>query len=390
MTGFVPPNYAPRITVRDVNEDNTGQLATFSEADFVPRWNGVGSWRVKLAANTPGAELFVPGCGISAVMPDGFLFTGQMTDYRKTKNNENPGGTVEASGVEDNALLGFRVVYPTPTVAVNLQTATATYNATGPAQTVMHNLVALNIGPAAPLSFRRITNLRQEQDQGLGPTSPVSLRFDNLLEVHQRVMSPAGLGFTIKAEPGGYVYQVHQARDLSLDVIFAEEKGNLSGYEYTLKSPGLTRGIVAGQGEGTARNISMYNDPTIPSLETTWGWVIEQFLDRRDTNVTAELQQAATEAFAQQNNQYSLTIETLDTPDIQFGRDYMMGDKVSVRIDGVTYTDTITQVLYEFRPDSYRQLPSIGNAEAVGGRALDIYRVVRLIASRVGLLEKRF
>ena len=36
------------------------------------------------------------------------------------------------------------------------------------------------------------------------------------------------------------------------------------------------------------------------------------------------------------------------------------------------------------------RLPSIGNAEAVGGRALDIYRVVRLIASRVGLLEKRF
>jgi hypothetical protein len=391
MTGFAPELFSPRVSVRDVAENALGQLETFTEADFVTKWNGVGSWRIKAASNVPGVEHITAGCGISAVMPDGYRFTGQVTDLVKSRNRDERGaGTLEVSGVEDNAILGFRLAFPTPSQPANLQTASATYNATGIAETVMRALVAANMGPSAGQSARRITNLRLEADQGRGSTIALSLRFDNLLEVHQRTLSPIGLGFSIKAEPGGYVYSISQARDLSLDVVYSEEKGNLDGWQYALKSPGLTKAIVAGQGEGTARNILEVNDPTIPSLETTWGFRIEQFVDRRDTNVTLELQQAAADSFGQQNNQFALTIDPVDTDDVKFGRDVFLGDIVSAKVDGTLYSDTITQVAYQFRPGSYRPVPTIGNADAVGGRALDLYRVVRLIASRIGLLEKRF
>jgi Siphovirus ReqiPepy6 Gp37-like protein len=388
MTLFAPEIFAPRLTVRDVNENAIGQLTTFSEADFIPKWNGVGTWRIKAAFDVPGAELFRAGCSITGVMPDGYLFSGQMTDLAKTKDSDNlGGGTVEVSGVHDNAILGFRMAYPDPSVGASSQTATATYNATGPLETVLRTIVALNMGPSAPVVTRRITNLALDTDQGRGPTSPVSLRFDNLLELHQRMMSPAGMGFSIVAAPGGYFYSISQTRDLSDFIRFSQGRGTLGGWSYSLKSPVLTQAAVAGQGEGTARNIRTFNDPTHPELD--WGWFIEQFIDRRDTNDTLEMTQAATEAFAQ-NNQFAVSILPIDTDDMKFGRDYQLGDIVAAEVDGTWYTDTITQIAYQFRPNSYRAVPTIGAADAVGGRALDIYRVVRLIASRVGLLEKRF
>jgi len=377
-----------RITVRDITEAYTGQLRAFSEANFVQRWNGVGSWNIKCPATALGAELFKPGCSISVVLPDGQTFSGQMTSFVKTKDPDNRGGTIEVSGVSDTAILGFRVVYPVPSQPVTLQTASATWNASGPAETVARNLVVQNIGPSAPLTFRRITNLAIDPDQGRGSNVSISARYDNLLDQIQRILSPVGLGFSVKAEFGGYRFSVVAARDLSLDFKFSEQIGNLDGWEYSLNAPQISYGIVAGSGEGTARNVIIEHDPRL--VENTWGWVIEQFIDRRDTNVLAELQQAAAEAFAELGPLYSLTINPIDTDSVQFGRDYTLGDKVTVQIDGTNYVDTITQVRYEIKPGSLRIRPTIGNAESVYGRALDIYRVVRLIASRVGLLEKRF
>lgn len=378
-----------RITIRNAAEQQVGQLVDWMEADVVPRWNGVGAFTLKAALNTDGARLFSEGCSVYISLPDDQTFTGQVTDIIKRRSPEDAYGTVEVSGVEDNAILGYRVCYPTPSAAITAQTATATYNATGPAETVARNLARVNIGPAA-LAGRLVPNLFFAPDQLRGPTTPVSLRYDNLLEATQRILSPVGLGFSVKAEPsgGGYRYSISAARDLTNAFKFSEAFGNLNGWEYSRKSPGLTKAYVAGQGEGIARNMIQVLDAS--GLEALWGWSIEQFLDRRDTNVLVELQQAAAEAFAQQNNQYSLTIDPLDSDDFRFGVHYLLGDKVAVEVDGTEYADTITSVRYQSRPGQFRRRPVIGSAEAVGGRALDIYRVVKLIASRVGLLEKRF
>lgn len=377
-----------RITIRNVLEQPIGQLADWMEADVLPRWNGVGAFTIKAALVTPGARLFSEGGSVIVNLPENQVFTGQITELAKRKNPEDAYGTVEISGVEDNAILGYRVCLPSPLAAISAQTATATYNATGPAETVAWNLARLNLGPGAVAS-RQVPNLVFDPDLARGPTAPVSLRYDSLLEVHQRILSPNSLGFSVKAElGGGYRYSISEARNLTSTIKFSEALGNLNGWEYVRRSPGLTQAIVAGQGEGTARNMQAFSDAT--GLEALWGWKIEQFLDRRDTNVLAELQQAASEAFSQQNNQYSLTIDPIDDDYRRFGKHYFLGDKVAVEVDGTSYADTITQVRYSSRPGQFRIRPVIGSAEAVGGRALDIYRVVKLIASRVGLLEKRF
>lgn len=390
MTGPIPSASSEhmRVTIRDVNENPVGQLVDWMSADVIPRWNGVGAFTIQAALGTPGARLFTAGSSVIISLPDDQTFTAQVTDITKRRGPEDSYGTIEVSGVEDNAILGYRVCYPTPTASITAQTATATYNASGPAETVARDLARLNIGPAA-LAGRSVPNLVFDPDQFRGSTANISLRYDILLTALQGILSPAGLGFSVKAEfGGGYRFSIRQARDLSATIKFSDGLGNLNGFEYNLKSPGLTKAIIAGQGAGTARNMVLVPDTT--GLEATWGWAIEQFLDRRDTNVLLELQQAAAEAFAQQNNQVSLTINPLDTPDRKFGVHYLLGDKVAVEVDGTTYADTITSAQYQSRPGSFRVLPVIGSAEAVGGKALDLYRIVKLIATRVGLLEKRF
>lgn len=374
-----------RVTVRDVDELPIGQLSAFTEADFIPRWNGVGTWRMKIPSVVPGAELFGPGCGISVALPEGQTFSGQMTRMLKRKSSDDLGGTLEVAGVEDTAILGFRTVFPVPTQPATSQTAAATYNLSAPAETVARTIARKNIGPEA-ISGRKITNLAFTPDNALGPTTAISSRFDNLLELTQRILLPTNLGFSIKFEPGGYRYDVKEARDLSMDFKFSEAKGNLNGWEFNRYAPQITQAIVAGQGEGTARNIQIFNDPTSP--QTQWGFFIEQFVDRRDTNVMAEMQQAAWEAFEAMNQGFSLTIEPLDTDNIKFGRDYLLGDKITVEVDGIEYIDTITEVKYEYRPETVRITPTIGNAELF--RKLDMYRVLQQLAVRMAGLERRF
>jgi hypothetical protein len=392
-----------RVVVRDVNEVAQGQLTGEMEADFVPRWNGVGSWRIKCMLDQPGAELFTPGCGISVNRTDDDgedvrIFSGQMTSYQHSWGNQtgdterggdSGAGTIEVAGVEDTAILGYRMVFPDPNRAVDLQTTAVNRVKTGKAETVMRDFARENIGDKVPLSApgdpdRRVTNLQFSTDQARGTTITVSARFDNLLDLTQRIASPQSLGFSIRSVAGGYLYDVTTAQDLSLDIKFSRELGNLRGYSYSTTAPMLTNAAVAGSGDGTARTILNFVNPVGP-----WGWLIEQFIDRRDTAVFDEMLQAAQEAFAQYEEQFTLSFNPIDTAVMRFGRDYNLGDKVTVSINGVDFVDTITQVQYELRSGQERIKPVIGSAESVFGKALDIYRVVKLMVARVGLLERR-
>lgn len=377
-----------RITVRDVNEVAMGQLESLVEADFIPRWNGVGTWRILCSMKSSVAQHFKSGAGITVALPDGRRFTGQTTKIIKRKTREVPNGLIEVSGVEDTAILGFRLVFPTPSQPANLQTATATYNASGPAETVAKNIVRSNLGSSA-IAARKDSKVTVALDAARGGTVNVSARFDNMLDQVQRILTPKGLGFSLRWDDTKYLFDVYETRDLTGSVKFSENLGNLEGWEYSLAAPQLTQALVAGQGEGTARNIRIYDDPI--NNPAIWGWLIEQFIDRRDTNATLDLDQAAVEAFeAGGGEQFSLVISPTDSVDVRFGRDYYLGDQISVKIDGSEYNDTVTSAAYEIRAGSIRIKPTIGGAESVHGRMLDIYRVVKLIATRVGLLEKRF
>jgi hypothetical protein len=92
----------------------------------------------------------------------------------------------------------------------------------------------------------------------------------------------------------------------------------------------------------------------------------------------------------------SLTVDLIDTEDRVFGRDYWLGDKVTVVVDpdavatdgqvpGVLSAATIT-----FGPAGYQAKALIGDIDAAGGTVLQrLARAQKNQARRVSALERR-
>lgn len=379
----------PKIRIRDINEQRVGTIDKYTEAVFIPKWNGVGTWSLKIAANAPGAEFITPGCGVSVVLSDGSDFSGHATQFVDEWNTEGDDGdgTITIAGVEDKAMLGYRVVLPVPGADYTAQTAAANYTITGQIETIIKRVVSDNIGSYA-LPVRMVPNFNVMPDRATGPSTSVSLRYDNLLDTVQRLASPVQYGFSVVSVPGGWNFDVKPNIDASNRVKFARKLGNMTAYTFGRTAPTLTRAIVAGSGAGVARNVRTY-DQVGGAVDPSWGFLLEGFIDRRDTSSSTDMLQAATEAFASGGEGVSLAVTVLDTDDIKIGRDYGLGSIVAAEVRGVVYNDIISQVQYSYKPDEIRITPTIGGGDAVYGKALDVYRVVRSISARLALLERR-
>lgn len=380
-----------KIRVRDVNEQFVGIVDKFIEATFIPRWNGIGTWTIKAAVIAPNVKHLVPGCGINVVLPDGSDFSGHATDFLDEwdMTDENSGdGTITITGVEDKAILGYRVILPDPTADYTLQSAAATYSQSGPIETLIKNLVRDNMGDRS-LATRRLPNLYVKQNFGAGPTTTISARYDNLLDQIQRLASPVGFGFSMVSVPGGWFFDCRAAVDVSADVRFSRSMGNMTGYKFGRTAPKVTRNLVAGAGVGTARNVLKY-DQLGGAVDPVWGFMIEQLIDARQTNSSTDMLQASMEAFASGGEQVALSASVVDTPRIQIGRDYGLGSVVSMEVRDAVYSDIVSEISYTFKPNEQRIVPTIGGADAVYGKALDVYRVVRSISARLALLERRY
>lgn len=382
--------YPFKIRLRDINEKYIGQVTEYLSCNFHPRWNGVGTWSIKLAGNSAGALGFLPGCGISVVLPDGTLFSGHATSFLDEWDEEsNSGqGTITISGVEDKAILGYRVVLPDYASDYTLQTAAANYTMTGPVESQIKQVVQKQLGTLA-LAARRLTGFQVAADGAGGSVITTSARYDNLLDFVQRIATPYGYGFNLISVPGGWNFFTQVAVDVSNKVIFSRQNANLLGYTFQQAAPTTTRAVVGGAGAGIARNIKIY-DQAGGAVDPKWGWLVEGFVDRRDTNLSSDLAQAGAEALAAGAQTQALTISVRDTPNIAIGKDYQLGSKVSVIVRGVTYTDIVTEMDYNSTPNQLRIKPTIGGADAVYGKALDIYKVVKSISARVALIERRY
>jgi hypothetical protein len=82
-----------------------------------------------------------------------------------------------------------------------------------------------------------------------------------------------------------------------------------------------------------------------------------------------------------------MSITTLDLPRLAFGRDYGLGDKVTVEIaPGVTYPDIVTAVQLTAEGHAETVTPVIGATDADSG---EDSTVTARLAARVRVLERQ-
>ncbi|MFE7762932.1 siphovirus ReqiPepy6 Gp37-like family protein [Streptomyces sp. NPDC057438] len=380
------------VQVRDDNLDIIGVVDDFTSLTVTPRFNAVGAFVLSISADSPKAPLLVPGNGLVIRRGSTVLMSGPIREPN-WDSGDGGKGTLTINGVDDMTLLAGTTCWPNPASAAGSQTDPV-YKISGVvAETAMRTLVNLNIGPGAH-SARKISYLTLATDGGHGAavTKQVN-QFDNLLTTLQDIANTAGLGFRIVQVSGNLQFQVYEPADLTDTAKFSFKLGNLTDASYSVTAPTCTKAVVVVGGESSARVVTVVTqaDPNFPG---PW---IEQFVDKTDVDSTAvdaasQVTQAAQEALTSGAAQYNLTMTPIDTPLLQFGRDYTVGDKVTCQVNYDFLTEVVREVTITFDSQGgYVAKATVGTPDATDNRNpfARQFAYVRWIFTRLRRVETR-
>lgn len=395
------------VEIRSAQFKRIGKFEQYNRMEAIVRYCDVGTWSMDVDASLPEAKLLVEGGGI-IVWAEGLddpLFSGPLKTISRKWDNSNPGELITFTGMTDELWLNERVIYPLPTALIGAQTIDRQTGAMK-AAVAMGYLVRRNLGPDALADrihpYVTVDNLDE------GPVINLSARFDVLGEYLQKIALSTGYGYQMIHNEANVRFRIFQPANRSSTVVFSPELGNLAEYGYKLSAPDAMKIIVASQGEGKDRYLKMY---TAPDADLDWSsFAPERFVDRRDipikrsatglpvdptTNaaVTAavllELDQAGAEAVLEASGTASLSVTPIDTETIRFGRDYQLGDIVSVSIGGVSLTDVLREVrLIDSIGEGARVHPVVGTADA--SETPYLYKKIKQLETAIKRLEARF
>ncbi|MFB7906410.1 siphovirus ReqiPepy6 Gp37-like family protein [Kitasatospora sp. NPDC056076] len=405
-----------RIEVRDRNLNRIGVIDTWIKLDFIVRFCQQGSWQILVKAGTDQANLLQKGGGI-AIYQDGVarpLLTGQIEFFQKywTTVQHTGEGSIFVGGKCDNKIAYSRLAFPDPGSAVPQQyKAKSNRPAYGPAGRAMLWELEHAIGASA-IPDRRVSGLVLPATAEFGDQVNDSLRFDVLGTVLEKWTDSNSVGYRMVYDPDvkRIVLDIFKPRDRSREVRLSPELGNLREVVWTLTAPRVTRAIVACQGEGEERYLYQQIDT---EAEAEWGLQIEQLVDRRDlplktdpatglpmkarpettdeefANAKKAVLDAASAALKLGEKNGNFQVYPIDTEQVQFGRDYFVGDLVTISVDGVDYVDIVREVNITVE-DGGKQLtirPKIG--EQGTGDPLNLYKTVNELREKLKKLEAR-
>lgn len=359
--------------VTDRTGTRVAQVDPYEEAEVIARANDVSTWRVSLPSDTEAGQVFLTDSFARLeVAVDAVAWrSGPVTHLERTV--EIDGDMLEVTGVDDTVWLSRRTAHPQPGTAVPPYSTTAYDVHTGTVATVLAELVRVNAGPGA-VTARRVPGLLVPVPAPAGPTVTVSARWQNLLTLLQDTARPAGVLFDIV----DLTFTSRTAVDRG--AVFSAGLETLGGWNMVAEAATVNYAYVAGGGTGASRII---REATSSSSVDTWGRV-ESFEDRRDTTDTAELDKAGAEAVAAGVKPTTVVFQPLDTDGQRFGRDWQLGDIVTVIAGGLTVRDQIREVHVTLSGDGVSIIPSVG---APAGD-LALFRELAGLDRRVRQLER--
>jgi hypothetical protein len=346
---------------------------------FTPRFNDVGEWTLTVHADMPMAKaLEVPGAGV-LIYRNADMTTPLMTGPVRSRalRLTDDGYELTVGGPDDNTFLADRVAYQMPTRTAPNQGTPSTGAVprdvqTGAAETVIKHYVEANGGQTA-LTPRRIVTVVPVAGAGRGATVTGSARMRNLLSLIQGLAGTGGLGFNVRQIGQNLTFDVYTPIDRTGTARFASKLGNLDSFELTETAPAASYVIAGGTGGGTTR---IFRDMTDTDAITAWPRTrVERYINQ-STDDPAELDQALAEELLSNGPATSMALTTRDTPQIQFARDYYVGDKVTVEPrPGQVIRDILREVTVTWDPDTGVQAVSRVGSYATTGTN----RIIRLV-----------
>lgn len=378
------------VEVRNPSLVREGQLLPTDLVDstFIKRFNNIGYWEIKLAADSPMAALLrTPGYGIILTGPNGVEMSGPTKSARLTQNQNDLEGTWVITGIDDSVLLNERLAYPEPSNA-NVSTQSVSHDQrSGSAETVIKGYVDANIGPTAP-NGRRVQNLTVETDLMRGGVVTASARFDKLQDLIYPLAQTGQIGYMLKQVGEALVFSTYMPQDRSANIRLDLYNGNLTSTEYNYTSPAATRVIVAGQGEAADRLFVERTNAESVTSETQWGRRIEQYQDARDVADVEKLQQRGDEVLVDGGKtQVAMSVQPSDDQSMRYGYEWNLGDQVTIVINDIEAKAVVTEIGIKISTDGVRLGATVGTPVATDYEAKLIARTEEQ-QTRISNLER--
>ncbi len=338
-------------------------------------------------------DQFVPGCRVVVIRDGDVLIAGPAETWlweRSDDGDDGGAGTFTVNFADFLSLIVARQTFPDGSLTPEAQTVEAwSYN--DMCEHALRNLVLFNAGPSA-LAERQIPKLELGAFAGVGTSALVTAeRMEPMGDVMRRVAATGG-GLGFKATLVGFSdptsrkieFTVFDPPDLSNQVVFGFGAGSLKYVATETTAPTVNAAIVGAQGEGADRYVIGRNNY---ASQDAW--------DRRETLVSrpgndplAELQADGDEALAEGAETVRVPTSVADTPDQKFGRDYNVGDRVSVETaPGSMLSDVVVTVHLQVFPTSGEYVSATIGSQAEISDPVWIQRM-RAIDRRVAYLER--
>ena len=321
------------IYLLDQDRNRIAQVEHFRRATFIKRFNDLGSWALELDVDSDEFSLLDWMCGIEILRDEEAFMEGYYFGF--DESGIEPGvDTTTILGPDLMMFLATRVAVTDP---AGPPYSTFEHDVrTGAAGDIIKEYVTYNAGPLAAAT-RRWSPLAVAAANGIGETITGRARFDNLLALCQKLALDGG---DIQFHFSGTTFDCKVLTDKTSSIIFSRDLENILNVSRRVEAPQTNYIYAGGQGEGVAREFFEVQD----SQSVLDFGRIEEFYDYRQAT-GEELYTASLGRLEEKKSKTAIEVKTVNTPSIQYGRDYEIGDIVKVIVnEDETYDHPVREV----------------------------------------------
>ncbi|MFE2046885.1 siphovirus ReqiPepy6 Gp37-like family protein, partial [Streptomyces sp. NPDC059477] len=325
-------------------------------------FNAPASGEITVPAYPDVMQLLQPGNRLVVIRDDAIWCAGPLEEPQNYvwDLGTNAGvGTVTLRFTDDLGRIAGYLTYPEPDETFEDQTTTSNvervFTDVG-SESVIRTLVNENCGPAA-LAARRIERLVLDTAAGAGTDITFQTRFEPLLDACRTLAAAGtGLGFRTRQVGSQIRFGVYAPTDRTGTARFSAGLGNLRSVSFTLGAPTATSELVQGGDdpaqEATPPNEREFVEVTDSEAVAQW-YRVEKLLEKSGTSSGGgALILAGVAALNEDGPQVGLSTVTVDTEDLKAGRDYGLGDRVTVVLPtGLEVADLVQTIRLEATPD---------------------------------------
>jgi hypothetical protein len=253
----------------------------------------------------------------------------EMAGLIETIDGTFPDGDVTVTVLSDFQMLYYMLAWPKPAAAIGSQTDEYRVY-TGVSETVAKLAIA-------EANTRLGLGWTIAATGGKGTATRVETRFHPLPDKILDILTNDKLQLRVDRDEAGAV-TVDVLQGATFDRTLTLDSAVLENGKWQLRAPTVTRAVIGGSGEGTARELAQYIDS---SLETAWGIKREVFKDARSSEAGADLSTDWEKARAEGARKASLSTKLSEGAWWQYRNGYVLGDIVTIDVGAVQVEDQV-------------------------------------------------